>query len=110
MIKGATPTSKFDLIKSRAVYKYCLFGELVSQSQSQGCEKTKSFQYIYAQNIDCGCKLEPPRRGDSNEYQQSMFWSKNNKIGGPLQTPVFLYKVGFKEVYISRTCFPDVMY
>ena len=21
--------------------------------------------------------LEPPRRGGSNEYQQSMFWSKN---------------------------------
>ena len=32
---------------------------------------------IFAQNIDCGYTLEPPRRGDSNEYQQSMFWSKN---------------------------------
>ena len=28
---------------------------------------------ISAQNIDCGCSLEPPRRGGSNEYQQSMF-------------------------------------
>ena len=25
-----------------------------------------------AQNIDCGYSLEPPRRGGSNEYQQSM--------------------------------------
>ena len=32
---------------------------------------------IFAQNIDCGYTLEPPRRGGSNEYPQSMFWSKN---------------------------------
>ena len=34
---------------------------------------------IYAQNIDCGYTLEPPPRGGSNEYPQSMFWSKNKK-------------------------------
>ena len=34
---------------------------------------------IVAQNIDCGYTLEPPRRGGSNEYPQSMFWSKNKK-------------------------------
>ena len=34
---------------------------------------------IFAQNIDCGYTLEPPRRGGSNEYPQSMFWSKNKK-------------------------------
>ena len=28
---------------------------------------------ISAQNINCGYSLEPPRRGGSNEYQQSMF-------------------------------------
>ena len=28
---------------------------------------------IFAQNIDCGYPLEPPRRGSSNEYPQSMF-------------------------------------
>ena len=28
---------------------------------------------ISAQNIDCGYLLEPPRRGSSNEYSQSMF-------------------------------------
>ena len=62
---------------------------------------------IFAQNIDCGYTLEPPRRGGSNEYPQSMFWSKNKKIGIPLQTPVLLYKSGVKGVYIARTCFPD---
>ena len=33
----------------------------------------------FAQNIDCGYTLEPPQRGGSNEYPQSMFWSKNKK-------------------------------
>ena len=32
-----------------------------------------------AQNIDCGYSLEPPRRGGSNEYPQSMFLSRNVK-------------------------------
>ena len=32
---------------------------------------------IFAQNIDCGYTLELPR--GSNEYPQSMFWSKNKK-------------------------------
>ena len=49
--------------------------------------------------------LEPPRRGGSNEYLQSMFEAKIRKIG----IPQFCYiKVGFKGVYMSRTCFPDV--
>ena len=31
-----------------------------------------SILLIFAQNIDCGYSLEPPRRGGSNEYPQSM--------------------------------------
>ena len=36
---------------------------------------------IFAQNIhvDCGYTSEPPCQGGSNEYPQSMFWSKNKK-------------------------------
>ena len=30
-------------------------------------------------NIDCGYTLEPPRRGGSYGYPQSVFWSKNKK-------------------------------
>ena len=48
--------------------------------------KIENFQWkifdiflIFAQNIDCGYTLEPPRRGGSNEYPPSMFWSKNKK-------------------------------
>ena len=35
--------------------------------------------HISAQNIDCGYSLEPPRRGGSNGYLQSMFLSRNKK-------------------------------
>ena len=35
--------------------------------------------YISTQNIDCGYSLEPPRRGGSNEYSQSMLLSRNKK-------------------------------
>ena len=48
--------------------------------------KTERFQiknsdifHISAQNIDCGYSLEPPRRGGSNEYPQSMFLSRNKR-------------------------------
>ena len=36
----------------------------------------KGIHYLFLisdQNIDCGYSLEPPRRGGSNEYPQSMF-------------------------------------
>ena len=32
---------------------------------------------IFAQNKDCGHLSEPPHRGDSKNYPQSMFQSKN---------------------------------
>ena len=51
----------------------------------QGCEnyifngEKNDIFLIFAQNIDCGYMLEPPRQGGSNQYPQSMFWSKNKK-------------------------------
>ena len=56
---------------------------------------------ISAQNIDCGYSLDPPRRGGSNEYPQSMFLSrykKNNVYPWKLQ--FYYIKVGFKGVKI----------
>ena len=35
--------------------------------------KNPDIFHISAQNIDCGYSLEPPHRGGSNEYPQSMF-------------------------------------
>ena len=70
--------------------------------------KTEIFQiknsdnfYISAQNIDCGNSLEPPRRGDSNGYSQSMFVSRKKKNNVYPCKPQFYYiKVGFKGVKI----------
>ena len=75
--------------------------------------KIENFQHknfdiflIFAQNIDCGYTLEPPWRGGSNEYTLC-FGAKIRKVGIPPHTPVFLYKSGFKGVFIALTCFPD---
>ena len=69
--------------------------------------------HISAQNIDCGYSLEPPRRGGSNEYPQSMwrggsneypqsmFLSRNEENDVHPCKPQFYYiKVGFKGVKI----------
>ena len=37
-------------------------------------KKNLIFFLISAQNIDCGYSLEPPQRGGSKEYPQSMFF------------------------------------
>ena len=60
--------------------------------------KTLIFFHISAQNIDCGYSLEPPRRGGSYEYPQSMFLSRNNIY--PCKPQFYYIKVGFKGVKI----------
>ena len=40
-------------------------------------QKKKDIFNIFALNIDCGYTLEPPRRGVSNEYLQSVFDQTN---------------------------------
>ena len=35
--------------------------------------KNSDIFHTFAQNIDCGYSLEPPRRSGSDEYPQSMF-------------------------------------
>ena len=63
--------------------------------------KISDIIHISAQNIDCGYSLEPPRRGGSNEYPQSMFLSSNKKNNIYPCKPQFYYiKVGFKGVKI----------
>ena len=62
---------------------------------------------IFAQNIDCGYMLEPPQRGSSNEYPQSMFSSKNKKKVYPCEPQFYYIKVGCKGVFVARTCFHD---
>ena len=66
-------------------------------------QKTENFQikiliffiFLLKTYIDCGYSLEPPRRGGSNVYPQSMFLSRNKKNNVyPCKPPVLLYKSG----------------
>ena len=68
--------------------------------------KNSDMYHISAQNIDCGYSLEPPRRGGSNEYPQSMVLSRNKKNNVYRYKPKFYYiKVGFKGSKLYRHVF-----
>ena len=81
--------------------------------------KTENFQIRNSDVFSYSCSkhrlwysLEPPCRGGSNEYSQSMFWGKIRKI---MYTPVnrkpqFYYiKVRFIGVNIILACFRDLV-
>ena len=87
---------------------YTDFSQVVKIENLQ--QKSLDNFLIFAQNIDCGYRLEPPHRGSSNEYPQSMFmFLSKNKNHRYTCIPQFCYiKVGYKGVYKSQTCFPDV--
>ena len=71
--------------------------------------KKSDIFHISAQNIDCGYSLEPPRRGGSNEYPQSMFLSRNKKNNVYPCKPKFYYiKWGLRGSKLYRHVF--VMY
>ena len=68
-------------VLTRTIMKTCLF-----KYTENSTTKNENFQiknsnifHISAQDIDCGYWLEPPRRGGSNEYPQSMVLSPNKK-------------------------------
>ena len=59
------------------------------------------FFLFLLQNIDCGYSLEPPRRGGSNVYPQSMFGTKIRKIS-PENFQILKLK---KSLYIAWASF-----
>ena len=64
-------------------------------------DKNSDIFHISAQNIDCRYSSEPPRRGGSNEYPQSMIFSRNKSNNVYPCKPQFYYiKAGFKGVKI----------
>ena len=68
--------------------------------------KKSDIFHISAQNIDCGYLLEPPGRGGSNEYPQSMFMSRNKKNNVYPCKPQFYYiKVGLSGSKLYRHVF-----
>ena len=52
-------------------------------------DKNSDICHTTARNIDCGYSLEPPHRGGSNGYPQSMFLNRNKKIMYTLINPNF---------------------
>ena len=58
-----------DITKTR-LFKYI---ENFTSKNRKFSDKNSYIFHISAQNIECGYSLEPPRRGGSNEYPQSMF-------------------------------------
>ena len=56
-----------------------IYWEFYNQKKENFQIKKTDIFHISTQNIDCGYSLEPPRRGGSNEYPQSMFLSRNKK-------------------------------
>ena len=53
-------------------------------------------------NIDCGYSLEPPRRGGSNEYSQSIVLSINMKSIRFFYLKTFSFLVGKISIYLNR--------
>ena len=87
--------SEFDQIQTR-LFKY---KENFTMKTWKLSDKNSDIYQSSAQNIDCGYLLELPQRGSSNEYQQSMFFSRNKKNNAYPCKPQFYYiKVGFKGV------------
>ena len=70
--------------------------------------KIENFQLKNFDMFSYFCSKHKLWRGGSNEYPQSMVWSQNKKNRYTPAYPSFaIIKVGFKGVYIARTCFRD---
>ena len=92
-------TSNLPIITKTSLFKYT---ENFSSKKNENFQKKIQIFFISAQNIDCGYSLEPPNRGGSNEYPQSMFLSRNKKNNVYPCKPQFYYiKVRFKGVRIT---------
>ena len=86
------------------LFKYIL--KILPPKHEHFLIKISDIFHIPAQNIDCGYSLEPPQRGGSNEYPQSMVWAKIRKNNVYPCKPQFYYiKVGFKGVKLNRRVF-----
>ena len=90
------------------IMETCLFNyiENLTTKNCKFSDKNSDIFHISAQNIDCGYSLGPPLRGSSNQYQQSMFLSRNMKnIVYPCKPQFYYIKVRFRGVKIIYVCF-----
>ena len=96
---------KFCWICSKHITKTRLFKYIenftTKKTEKKKSDKNSDILHISDQNTDCGYSLEPPCRGGSNEYTQSMFWAEIRKIMyTPCKLQFYYIKVGFKGVKI----------
>ena len=75
-------------------------------------DKNSDIFHISARNIHCGYSLEPPRRGGSNEYLQSMFIAEIRKIMcTPVNSSFIILKWGLRRSklyrYVFVVCMPN---
>ena len=93
-----THQGRSENITKTRLFKYT---EHFANRKRKFSNKNADIFHISAQNIECEYSLEPPRRGGSNEYHQSMFSSRIKKNNICPCKPQFYYiKVGFKGIYI----------
>ena len=87
-----------DSITKTRLFKYI---ENFTSKNIKFSDKKNLIFFIFLLKTDCGYLLEPPRRGSSNEYPQSMFLSRNKKNNAyPCKPQFYCIKVGFKGVKI----------
>ena len=77
--KAAVFTLRIPTITKTRLFKYMYIENFVTSKNRKFSDKKTDIFHNSAQNIDCGYPLEPPQRGGSNEYPQSMFLSRNKK-------------------------------
>ena len=81
------------------IYWKC-YNQKLANFQIRNCD----IIHISSQNIDCEYSLEPPRRGGSNEYPESMFFKQTKKNNMYPCKPQFYYiRVGLRgsKLYIG---------
>ena len=67
--KYLNTSASFHIITKTRLFEYT---KILPPKNENFQLKISDIFHISAQNIDCGYSLEPPRRGGSNEYPQSL--------------------------------------
>ena len=83
-LQGYSPSLFYEILwdlRYVPLYPICITKSPCNNRDFSSCKKRKK-------------SVENARRGGSNVYPQSMFWTKIRKIGIPLHTPVLLNKSG----------------
>ena len=107
-LRGVVDTLGSITKKKKKNYAYSNILKILPPKDENFQIKSSDIFHSSAQNKDCGYSLEPPRRGGSNEYLQSIFLRINKENNVHACKPQFYYtKVGFKGVKIILVCFHD---